>query len=109
MKTASNGDQTIRKILGSHFPLAVIDSWEAQGVTNLLPIQLKAVEAGCLSGSSCLVVAPTSSGKTFIGEIVSLIQVLALRRAIYLVPFKALAEEKFADFRRKYSHAAIGA
>ncbi len=101
--------QTVRDVLGPHLPAVVIESWESEGVTTLLPIQLKAIEAGCLEGSSCLVVAPTTSGKTFVGEIVCLTQILAMHRTIYLVPFKALAEEKLMDFQRKYSKPEVGA
>jgi replicative superfamily II helicase len=37
-----------------------------------------------------LVIAPTSSGKTFIGEMAAIGQVIHLQKIIYLVPLRAL-------------------
>ena len=50
-----------------------------------------------------LVVAPTTSGKTFIGEMAAVIQALHHHRVIYLVPLRSLAEEKYNHFRTLYS------
>lgn len=49
-----------------------------------------------------LIVAPTSSGKTFLGEIVATQHAFNGQRAIYLVPYKAIAEERFGEFSERY-------
>lgn len=49
-----------------------------------------------------LIIAPTSSGKTFLGEIAATQHALHGSRAIYLVPFKAIAEERFGEFTERY-------
>ena len=99
-----------RDILAGHgFPETLLAAWDADGIQTLLPIQQKAIDAGCLDGASCLVVGPTSSGKTFVGELVCARHALTMRPSLYLVPFKALAEEKYADFQRKYGSQAVGA
>lgn len=91
------------------FPDSVLAVWQADGVRQLLPIQARALEAGILAGKNCIVVGPTSCGKTFVGELVCVKQALSRRSCLYLVPFKALAEEKYAEFQRKYERREIGA
>src|SRR5947209_4107387 len=49
---------------------AMFDAWAAEGISRLLPIQLASIKAYALNGKSCLVVAPTSSDKTVVGEMV---------------------------------------
>lgn len=99
-----------RDVLSRHgLPPSVLDAWDADGIQFLLPIQSLALDANILDGKSCIVIGPTSCGKTFIGEVTCIQHALARRRCLYLVPFKALAEEKFVDFSRKYARPEIGA
>ncbi len=56
------------------------------------------------ANKNLLVIAPTSSGKTFIGEMAAIAQVIHLQKIIYLVPLRALADEKYRHFRKLYSH-----
>ncbi|MBN1899861.1 DEAD/DEAH box helicase, partial [Candidatus Sumerlaeota bacterium] len=81
----------------------VISLWKRDGVNALLPLQEEAVaRTGVLQNKSLIVFAPTSSGKTFIAEIAALKHLESSRAVIYLVPTKALAEEKFRRFNRLY-------
>ena len=85
----------------------ILTAWEQAGHEELLPIQDKAVRKGkVLDGGSAVVFSPTSSGKTFTGEMAAVQTARRNRRAIYLVPQKALAEEKYREFKAKY--AAFG-
>ncbi|MGB2783429.1 MAG: DEAD/DEAH box helicase, partial [Atribacterota bacterium] len=52
--------------------------------------------------NNLLVIAPTSSGKTFIGEMAAIAQVIHLQKIIYLVPLRALADEKYRHFKHLY-------
>lgn len=62
-------------------PPPLVKVW-AELATELTEIQEKPVEAGALNGkSNLLVIAPTSSGKTLVGE---------------------FADEHFANFRARY-------
>jgi ATP-dependent DNA helicase len=100
----------LRKALATlDFPDFVLETWESDGITSLLPLQARALANPELFRKSSLIIGPTSSGKTFVGEIVCLWQALQSRRSLYLVPFKAIAEEKYQDFRRKYGGDALGA
>jgi replicative superfamily II helicase len=70
----------------------------------LRPIQCKALEAGALQGKNLLVCSPSGSGKTLVGELVCLHKALAGRKALLLVPLRALANEKFLQLQAKYKH-----
>ncbi|MFC1476011.1 DEAD/DEAH box helicase, partial [Candidatus Zixiibacteriota bacterium] len=49
-----------------------------------------------------LVVAPTSSGKTFIGELAAAAALSARKKVIFIVPLKAIAGEKFQHFTNTF-------
>ena len=86
----------------------VIDLWKGAGHRELLPIQEIAVQQGkVLDGQHVVVFSPTSSGKTFVGEMAAVRVARQGHRVIYLVPQKALAEEKYREFKRKYACLGI--
>ncbi|MBI4146394.1 DEAD/DEAH box helicase [Candidatus Woesearchaeota archaeon] len=76
-----------------------------EGITSFRPAQQKALDAGLLEGKSILVCTPTASGKTLIAELAAIKTILEHKgKAIYIVPLIALANEKYKEFKRKYSH-----
>ncbi len=80
----------------------VIEAWKSGFGKSLLPVQERAVRGGLLAGKNLIVFAPTSSGKTAIGEMAAVKAAREGRRVFYLVPLKALADEKYAEFRSRY-------
>ncbi len=72
-------------------------------IKELRPCQSKAIKAGLFQNKNLLVCTPTASGKTLIAEL-ALTNNIKKGKAIYIVPLKALANEKFKDFKRKYDH-----
>jgi len=103
-------DKTIRQLLEPRgFPEVILETWKNAGHIYALPLQALAIANGALFEKSCLIVGPTSSGKTFVGEIVAVSHILERRRCIYLVPTRALAEEKFESFRSRYGGPSGGA
>ena len=73
----------------------------------LRPAQEKSIKKGLLEGRNLLVCTPTASGKTLIAELAALKSIIEGKgKAIYIVPLKALASEKFRDFRRRYDKIA---
>jgi helicase len=84
-------------------PSEVAQAWQEQYPAGLNNLQVAALnEHGVLSGRSLLVVAPTSAGKTFIGEMAAIKAVGEGRRAVFLLPYKALVNEKYEDFSALY-------
>lgn len=78
---------------------------EKEGIKELRPCQEKAVNAGLLENKNLLVCTPTASGKTLVAELASLKSILENKgKTIYIVPLKALANEKFKEFKRRYEH-----
>lgn len=89
-------------------PADIIQLWKEHESPRLLPLQEAAVKRhDALGTGNLLIQAPTSSGKTFIGEMAAVRTALRRKKAVYLVPLKALAEEKFRDFRDKYAAYGI--
>ncbi len=72
-------------------------------VKELRPAQEKAVRKGLLEGRNLLVCTPTASGKTLIAELAAIKNIFDGKgKCVYIVPLKALASEKFKDFKKRY-------
>jgi len=90
-------------------PREIVDIWIAEEGHTLLPIQRQAIEEhGLLIGSSLVIAAPSSAGKTFVGEIAIMARALEGKRALYVVPLKAMADEKYRLFRQRYGSGQLG-
>jgi len=80
---------------------------EKEKISELRPAQEKAINAGLLEWKNLLVCTPTASGKTLVAELAAMNSIIkGIGKAIYIVPLKALATEKYKEFRRKYEHLA---
>ena len=79
-----------------------------EGITDLNPPQEAAVNAGLMKGEDMIVAAPTASGKTFIAEL-GIVEkaVKEEKTAVYVVPLKALASEKYKDFDERYEDLEV--
>ncbi len=76
-------------------------------IKELRPAQVKAIKKGLLDKKSLLVCTPTASGKTLIAELAALKTIINDKsKVVYIVPLKALASEKFNDFKKRYGHIA---
>ncbi|MBN1502416.1 DEAD/DEAH box helicase [Candidatus Woesearchaeota archaeon] len=77
-------------------------------IKGLRPAQEKAIKSGLLEGKNLVVCTPTASGKTLIAEMAMLQAILNKKgRAVYIVPLKALASEKYNEFKSRYSKVKI--
>ncbi|WP_297064765.1 ATP-dependent DNA helicase [Thermococcus sp.] len=73
---------------------------KGRGIEKLYPPQAEALKSGVLKGRNLVLAIPTASGKTLVSEIVMVNRLLREGgKAVYLVPLKALAEEKYREFK----------
>ncbi len=80
----------------------IINALYGINIKNLRKFQYEAIRKG-LKGKSLIVVAPTGSGKTLIGEVLAVNMILKDGwKVFYLTPYKALAEEIASTFRLRY-------
>jgi len=92
------------KVENLEIPSHIKEDYLETGITELNPPQEKAVKAGLLEQQDMIVAAPTASGKTFIAELAMVEQVIKNKgTAVYIVPLKALASEKYEDFKDRYN------
>lgn len=89
------------KIEQLDIPPSTIEFLQQNGYVSLYPPQEKTVKAGLLEGKNILVSAPTASGKTLLA-LLAIIKHLSENKGkiIYLSPLKALASEKFNEFKK---------
>ncbi len=88
-------------ISGLKLPENVIRFYLDSGITGLYPPQAGAIDAGLLDGKNIVAAIPTASGKTLLAEFAMLKSILDEKRsgkALYIVPLRALASEKYDRF-----------
>src|SRR3989344_3058934 len=94
------------KSIKSEVPKELYEILEKE-ITKLRPAQEKSVKSGLLDGKNLLVCTPTASGKTLIAEMAAIKSIIEGKgKAVYIVPLKALASEKYRDFKEKYGKIA---
>jgi len=90
--------------LRTKIPVEVLEILQNEGIDELRPSQEKAINAGLFENKNLLVCTPTASGKTLIGELVATKKIVErYGKTVYIVPLKALANDKYKEFKKKYS------
>jgi helicase len=80
-------------------PAGVAELLREQGIVELYPPQEAALPAA-LAGKNVLLAVPTASGKSLVAYLAALKHVLDRGgKALYIVPLRALASEKFEDLK----------
>jgi len=123
----------IKDLKNYGIPSCVLDIWKENYSPHLLPLQEEAVRNyGILScvgneegriqyaptgdnnkreevrndgiaNQNLLVIAPPSSGKSFLGEMAAISRVTHHKKIIYLLPLKSPAEAKYRHFKNLYN------
>ena len=89
------------KIVDLPIPEPVKEILIKSGIVELYPPQEEAVKLGVLEGRNLVLASPTASGKTLIAELCALKHLLEKNgKTIYLTPLRALASEKFEEFKK---------
>jgi len=82
-------------------PEPVKELLKGLGFVELFPPQEDAVKSGVLEGKNLVLASPTASGKTLIAELCALKHILEKGgKAVYLCPLRALASEKYEEFKK---------
>ncbi len=94
-------------LAGFLVPAAAIEAWRSS-IPGLNQLQLDAInEFRLLDGENLVVTAPTSSGKTMIGELAALKAFADRRRSVFLLPMRALVNDKYQQFNRIYGPMGV--
>ncbi len=72
---------------------------QSKGYDTLYPPQEMAVNKGLFSDKNVILSIPTASGKTLIAILAILKSIEQGNKVIYLVPLRALADEKYKEFK----------
>ena len=80
----------------------MLEIWKGT-IRTLNELQQDAINsAGLFQGQHLVVSAPTSSGKTMIGELAGLHAQSKSERSYMLFPLRALVNDKYDEFTQKY-------
>jgi ATP-dependent RNA helicase HelY len=86
---------------------ALVAAFQATLPWPLDPFQVEAIEK-LEAHQGVLVAAPTSAGKTVIADYAIFRALETDARAIYTTPLKALSNQKFRDYKRRYGEGYVG-
>jgi superfamily II RNA helicase len=85
---------------------------EPNGSVNYLNLQLDPFQekafAAVDKGESLIVAAPTGCGKTLLAEYAVEVSMGQGKRAVYTAPIKALSNQKYRDFRKRFGDEVTG-
>jgi len=76
----------------------VVEILQSQGIEEFYPPQKDSIEQ-TLSGKNVVLAMPTASGKSLVAYLGILKSVLKGGKALYIVPLRALASEKYEDLK----------
>ena len=89
------------KVTNLSIPESVQEIIVRSGIVELYPPQEEAIKAGALEDRNLVLASPTASGKTLVAEFCALKHILEKNgKTIYLTPLRALASEKFQEFKK---------
>jgi superfamily II RNA helicase len=73
-----------------------LDEFQQNGIKSLI------------QGNNVIVTTPTGSGKTLVAELAIYFALMMGLRIAYTTPLKALSNQKFADFKKRYGGDRVG-
>jgi helicase len=79
------------------------EALESLGYTSLYPPQEDAIKSGVLEGENLVLATPTASGKTLVAIMAAMRTISKGGKVVYLAPLRALASEKYEEFKQAFS------
>ena len=95
----------IKEIPG--LPEEFIKSLNEQGYESLYPPQEEALRSGVLDGENLVLATPTASGKTLVAMVAAMRAIERGGKVVYLAPLRALASEKYEEFKKVFETLKI--
>ena len=96
------------KAIFATLPEEIQNVLKNKGINDLYPPQAEAVKKGLLTDKNFVLAMPTASGKTLLAEFAMINTLLQNQgNCLYIVPLRALASEKYEEFKDKYSSLGI--
>jgi len=100
--TRAEVDSSVASLAAFGFPPELLHVWQKE-IPSLNILQQRAInETRILDGEHVVVSAPTSSGKTMIGELAAARAFLNGERTYFLLPLRALVNDKYDETQRRY-------
>ncbi len=98
----------VEELFNYGIPEKVIEILKRENIENLYPPQEEALKKGLLDlKRNFLISIPTAGGKTLLAELLSLKSIIIRGgKVLYVVPLRALASEKFKEFK-KYEEIGV--
>lgn len=95
--------------LKKEIPRNIYELLEKKSFKELRPSQVKSINQGLFKDKNLLVCTPTASGKTLVAEMSFLNTIMnKQKKAVYIVPLRALASEKYYSFKKEYPEIKVG-
>ncbi len=88
----------VEELVG-YLPKYAIDVLKERGIKKLFPPQAKIIK-DVFKKKNLLLAMPTASGKTLLAEFAMIREIILGGKCLYVVPLKALANEKFEEFSK---------
>ncbi|TLZ87376.1 MAG: DEAD/DEAH box helicase [Methanobacteriota archaeon] len=86
------------RVAGLGLDARIVEILKGQGIEELYPPQTDAIGPALL-GENLVLAIPTASGKSLVAYLAILASVLRGGKALYIVPLRALAAEKYEDLK----------
>ncbi|MEM2495031.1 MAG: DEAD/DEAH box helicase [Nitrososphaerota archaeon] len=77
-----------------------------EGIEELYPPQEEAIKKGVLEGENLVIATPTASGKTLVAVFATAKHLENNGKVLYLTPLRALAAEKYEEFKKYFKDKA---
>jgi helicase len=87
----------IKELINFGIPEDIIKKFENNGYIELFPPQELAIKKGILEFKNLLIATPTASGKTLIGILAAIKNILKGKKVLYVCPLRAIASEKYEE------------
>lgn len=106
MQHKRHQEPEIAEAYETDIPAGIYQKIISRGFKTLRPCQAKSIKAGLFKNRNLLVCTPTASGKTLVAELAAL-NAISRGKAVYVVPLRALASEKYKTFKKDYPEIKI--